>query len=71
MRYVIRVLGDQDLPREHDWVLLEFDDMLVFCVKASCMTAPVVGEVWAAYRLTRALKVSENSERIIRHLIAI
>ena len=50
VKYMIRVLGDQELPADHAWVLIQVDSTIVFCVKAASLSAAVVAEAWAAYR---------------------
>lgn len=51
MKYQIRVLGDQELPPSHAWALIEVGATITFCVKASALSAGVVAEAWAAYRI--------------------
>ena len=53
MQYLIRVLGDQELPAGHMFAVLEVDSTIAICIKATCMSAPVIAEAWAAARMLR------------------
>jgi len=49
--YGVRFVGDDELPGDVDWTLLQFDDSFYFVVKRSKICPRVLEEGWAAYRL--------------------
>lgn len=55
MEYEVLFVGDDELPTDHDWVLVKAPTCWHFIVKKSAVTPEVILEGWAAYRqLARA-----------------
>jgi hypothetical protein len=51
MNYIeYTVIEVEDLPGEHEWMMLEEPFRVTFAVKRGCWRPSVIAEGWAAYR---------------------
>lgn len=48
--YGVRFIDDDELPKDHDFVMIRTPDDVMLFVKASKVTPCVLEQAWAAYR---------------------
>ena len=53
MNYEVRVIGDQDLPDQQDWALMETPRRTILLIKEGALTPDLLAEVWGATRKLR------------------
>lgn len=50
----VRLIGQDDLPRGHEWALVEHDECITLFITEEALTPRKLEEAWAAYRLLTA-----------------
>jgi hypothetical protein len=50
----VRLIGQNDLPRGHDWALVEHDGRITLFITEEALTPRKLEETWAAIRLLTA-----------------